>query len=181
MRWLAYLLCGEPVLRLRGPVCRDVLYSGQTILPLDALVFPRSFVLSAIWVFDWGLMPGCLWSGCGVGGSRWECQPAWFQVQTFNYLPCLQPHFLLLPPSYLLAQSPEPSGVAGQIGPRFLLAFQQAVWLPAPFRLPCGVFWVAAFSVWLIHQHNSICFLNSRNLLDFSFTGEFPPSLSFCC
>lgn len=42
---------------------------------------------------------------------------------------------------------------------RFPLAFQEAVWLPAPFRLPGRVFWAVAFSACLIHQHNSICFL----------------------
>lgn len=56
------------------------------------------------------------------------------------------------PPFYLLAQSPEPSGVPGQIvSLDFLLAFQKAVWLPAPFRLPCGVFWAVAFPACLIH------------------------------
>lgn len=42
---------------------------------------------------------------------------------------------------------------------RFLLAFQQAVWLSASFRLPGRVFWAVAFYACLIHQYNSIYFL----------------------
>ena len=101
-----------------------------------------------------------------------------FQVQTFNYPHCLQPASRSCPPSclWLRARSRQVSGAEWLS--RLLLASNKR-FASSSLRLPWGVFGAVTFFACLIHQHNSICFVNSRNLLDLSSTGEPPISFSF--
>lgn len=144
MRWLACLLWGEPVLRPWGPRFRGVLYLGQTVLPPEALAFPGLFVPSGIWFFSWWLMPGCLW-------SMWEwgkqiAVPASAVLDTDLQLFPLS-SAPLLSPAFPHTSGPEPGAISCSRPDWlswFLLAFQQAFWLPAP--LGCLVEY---FGLWL--------------------------------
>lgn len=134
-----------------------VLYSGWTILLLEALPFPRLFVPPVISSYlgfplrvNARLPVICVEVGEADGSANQHSSRYRPSIIPTVFSPLLTSHSC--PPSYLLAQSPEPSGVPGQIvSLDFLLAFQKAVWLPAPFRLPCGVFWAVAFPACLIH------------------------------
>ena len=117
---------------------REVLCCRQTVLPVDALAFSGHLFFQLSGFLTEGLCQAAC-DLCGGGGSGWGCQPVQFQVQTFNYSLCLQPHFSLL--SSLVPAGLEPRAIRCSRADwlsRFLLAFQQAFWLPAPLRLPCG-------------------------------------------
>lgn len=111
---------------------------GRLYSPVDALAFSGHLFFQLSGFLTEGLCQAAC-DMCGGGGSGWGCQPVQFQVQTFNYSLCLQPHFSLL--SSLVPAGLEPRAIRCSRADwlsRFLLAFQQAFWLPAPLRLPCG-------------------------------------------
>lgn len=131
VHWLAFLLWGEPVLRPWEPRVRGVLYPGRTVLPLEALAFPRLFVPSAIWFFNCGLMPGCLWSAWGWG-KQMEVPTSAVPGTDLQLSPLSSAP--LLTPALPHTSGPEPRVIRCSRADwlsRFLLAFQQAVWLPA--------------------------------------------------
>ena len=115
MCWLACWLWGEPVLRPWGPHVRGELYPGWTEPAPEAFAFPRSLVPSAIWGFNWGLMPRLPVSCVGVGeadGGANQCSS--------RYRPSIIPTVFspLLDPALPRASGSEPGAVRclGQSG-----------------------------------------------------------------